>query len=98
MSQILPPIHKTRLMLLLEARDPQKRDVRLIVRDAYVVGGSYEGVIERIRETHGETLQVGTLHSWFSDWGWSVQRILVTPGIPESASARAERGTVATAA
>jgi hypothetical protein len=85
-------------MRLLEAKDAERRDVRLIVREAYQSGGSYEGLIEHIRVVYGETIQLGTLHNWFSDWGWSVQRVLVTPGIPENSSALADSGSVATAA
>lgn len=78
----LPPIRKTRLMKLLERLDPAKRDIRLIIREAYQKGGGYEGAVEYIRCAYGEPVQLGTLHSWFSDWDWRVERVLITPGVP----------------
>ena len=83
----LAPINKTHLMLLLEARDPRKRDIRLIVREAYEQGGGYEGASDFIFERYGERVTISALHDWFTAWGWNVRRVLVTPGVPAEVAA-----------
>lgn len=82
MESNLPTIHKTHLMLLIEARDAQKRDIREILREAYEAGGGYEGAIRQLREQYDAEVRIGTLHGWFSEWNWSIQRVLLTPGLP----------------
>jgi len=82
MAARLAEINKTRLMLLIEARDPQGRDIRLIVREAYLAGGSFESTVQYIADHYRESVTLSTLHGWFSDWGWSVRRVLDTPGLP----------------
>lgn len=79
----LPEIHKTAKMRLLEQIDPHRRDVRLIVREAMVDGRTLKRAAELLNERYDVDLDRSTLHVWTTEWHWSSERFLVTPGLPK---------------
>jgi len=84
----LPPIEKTLLMKLIEARDPKQRDIRLIVRQAWVdADGVLERTAEIIQERCGVEISLHSVQAWTQKWGWEVRRVLHTPGIPDEEKA-----------
>lgn len=76
----LPEIDKTPTQRLIEARDPQKRDIRVIFQEAYAERRRLEDVAEEFTRLAGKTIRAGKAHEWaVKGWGWRFDRILVIP-------------------
>jgi len=75
-------------MLLIESKDPEHRDIRLCVRDAWVdANGTLERTAELLEERYGVRLGFATVRDWIKSWDWEVRRVLHTPGIPDEEKA-----------
>lgn len=76
---LLPEIAKTPTQLLIEARDPEGRDVRVIVKALYDEHRRLESVADALSALSGKNVTAATVHQWAIGWGWSFDRVLIIP-------------------
>jgi hypothetical protein len=70
---------KTDKMLLIEAKDPEGRDIREIIATAYNETGSVEKAAEWINEQFGVSVSWGVLHDWIQAGGGTITRTVSFP-------------------
>lgn len=81
----LPEIPKTDVQLLIEAKDPEGRDVREILKSLYDQHRRLESVAEALTAMTGRKITHSAVHEWAIGWGWSFERVLVIPDLKEAA-------------
>ena len=76
---------KTDKMIAIEARDPEGRDIRSIIAEAYERTGTVEKAAEWITDTTGVSLSPGVFHDWIQAFQGEIKTTVVFPDLAEVA-------------